>query len=252
LAFTGGAVVTAAHPLWIGGLALGEYFTGLTRDDVGGLRYLYAGKDGTWNNRNIENLIVGTTGSGFGDCPWCPVGGTNTVSTNGVMDLALRPGVDKITFQLGQYDSLLGSFITVTNQYDDRFYTNSKVIKQTTERVLTQPDILFSAEDLGLNAAGVPWLIRRTDTVAWINNNALNGQAALDGPGVIQPQVVITYSKLGPYYYNWTSRFPESLQEAGAWRGALWGSFDGTANPPVIFPDGFTVRDLEQLIFIGY
>jgi hypothetical protein len=251
LAFTRGAVVSAGDGLWIGWLGRGEYFTGLTRDDVGGLRYLYAGS-GAWRNPNNENLIPGTT-AGQGDCPWCPVGGTNVVSTNTVVDLALRPGVDKITFQLMQHDSLFGAFITVTNQYQDRYYTNSALETQTAQRVLTQPDILFTAEDLGLDAFGNVYMIRRSSTAGWVNNDALNGQATWNGPGVIQPQVVISFSNLGPYFSNWAPGNAFSLLEAGAFRGSLWGSFDGTTNPPVIFPEGYiNIEGLEQRVLTGF
>lgn len=248
LAFTDSAVVSTADGLWQRGLASGQFFTGLTRDDVGALRYLY-GKSGSWRNSNIENLIPGTTGSGqSGDCPWCPVGGTNTVSTNTVVDLAPRPGVDKITFKLAKYDSIFGFFITVTNQYTDQYLTNSTLKTQTTERVLIQPDILFSAEDLGLTDKGNPITIARTDTANWANNDALNGQATLAGPGVIQPQVVITFSKLGPYIYNWTPNF---LDEVNGFPGFLWGSFDGSTNAPVVFPDGVSIQYLEQQVLSG-
>jgi hypothetical protein len=238
LAFSYTAVVSA-------GYGSGEFYTGVTRDDVGGLRYLY-GKSGRWANPNIENLIPGTTSSdqNSGDCPWCPVGGTNEVGT--VIDLALRPGVDKITFKLARYDSLFGLFITVTNEYTDTYYTNSTLKTQNTQRVLTQPDILFAAEDLGIKEKGLPILSRRTNTDGWVNNDPLNGQSTLAGPGVIQPQVVITFSKLGPYLVN---QQPSYLDEALADAGQVWGSFDGTTNPPVVFPDGASIQELIQQVF---
>jgi len=249
LAFTHRAVVSISGGLWGRGAGFGGFVTGLTRDDVAGLRYLY-GKSGSWRNLNIENLIPGTTGSGqnSGDCPWCPVGGTNTVSTNTVVDLALRPGVDKITFQLAKYDSTFGFFITVTNQYTDSYMTNGTLKTQTTQRVLTQPDILFSAEDLGLTADGFPFIWRRS-APNWVNNDALNSQAALAGPGVILPQAVITFSKLGPYIFNYSPNF---LDEAGGNPGMLWGFFDGTTNAPVVFPDGVSIQYLEQQVLSGH
>ena len=234
--------------MWGGAIGPGEFVTGLTRDDVAGLRYLY-GKSGTWRNLNIENLIPGTTGPGQSDCPWCPVGGTNTVSTNGVVDLALRPGVDKITFKLAKYDSMFGFFITVTNQYEDSYMTNYTLQTQTTQRVLIQPDILFSAEDLGLDVDGIPYRTRRS-TPNWVNNDALNGQAALAGPGVIQPQAVITFNKVGPHLFNYGP--PQNfLDESSGRSGFLWGFFDGTTNAPVVFPDGASIQELEQQVLGG-
>jgi hypothetical protein len=245
LAFTHRAVVSAADGFWGGNLQYGEFFTGLTRDDAGALRYLYRP-----SNYNTENLLAGTTGPGAGgNCPWCPVGGgTNAVPTNSVIDLALRPGVDKITFQAARYDSIFGAFIVTTNTTTDTYATNSTLATQTIERVLTRPDILFSAEDIGLDSAGNPVAISRTATSGWANNDALNGQAALNGPGVVQPQVVITFNKIGPYQFNYDPYF---LDEANSFAGFLWGSFDGTTNPPVVYPSGISIQDLEQQVLGG-
>jgi len=232
--------VASTVGLWGGIPASGEYFTGLTRDDVGGWRYLY-GASGRWLNPNIENLLPDTTGSQ--NCPWCPVTGTNNVGTNTVVDLALRPGVDKITFQLGRYDSMFGSFITVTNQYEDRYITNYTLKTQSTQRVLTQPDILFAAEDL-------LWaILTRTSTAGWINNDPINGSTTLDGPGVIPPPVTISFNKIGITYFNYN---PDFMDEVTAARNYVWGSFDGTTNAPVVFlPDGQTIQDLVQFVLGG-
>jgi len=249
LAFTFTAVASQSDRLWGGGLYSGESFSGLTRDDVGSLRYLYRP-----NNYNIENLIPGTTAAGLGSgSPWTPIYPTNVLGSNVVVDLALRPGVDKVAFQFRPNDSIFGNFATVTNQYTDTYVTNSTLKTQNTQRVLTQPDILFSAEDLGLTAAGTPNLARRTACAApvWVNNDALNGQAALAGPGQIQPQVVITFSKVGPYDINNDSS-PFFLGEAGAYLGFVWGSFDGTTNDPVVYPIGSSIQDLEQRVLGGY
>jgi hypothetical protein len=240
------------------GLGFGEFYVGLTRDDVGGLRYLYRP-----NNYNIENLIPGTTGGGFGGggsgSPWTPVtgGGTNNpTGTNSFVNAALRPGVDHITFQQAKYDSVQGVFVTVTNTYQDTFLTNSSLVTQTTQRVLTQPDILFSAEDLGLDANGVPIFVRRTiaGPTPWVNNNAINGQAALDGPGVINGQIVITFNKLGPFLFNFgpDPNGISFLDELSGFPGFVWGSFDGTTNDPVVYPIGSSIQALEQQVLGGH
>lgn len=227
-----------------GFLRIGEFYTGLTRDDVGGLRYLYRP-----SNYQFESLLAGTTsaGTGSGGSPWGLPGGTNTTSTNNVVDLAVRPGVDKITFKMGHYDSLVGSFIVTTNVYTDKFVTNSTLQSQTVQRILTQPDILFSAEDLGITD-GTPNVFGRTDTAGWVNNDATNGQATLDGPGVIQPQVVLTYSKIGPHFVNQPAAL---MDELNASAGFAWGSFDGSTNPPVVFPVGTSIQELEQQVLYG-
>lgn len=224
-------------------LGFGEYYTGLTRDDVGGLRYLYR-----TNNIQNENVVAGTTGTTSGS-PWAPVGGTNAPVVNAIADLALRPGLDKINFVKGRYDSLVGSFIAITNTSTDYYVSNGVVRSQTIQRVITQPDILLTAEDLDLDSGGAPIFVRRTDTGGWANNDALNGQATLDGPGVIQPSITISYSKVGPYFFNLAPAFLDDL--IAPLGGFVWGSFDGSTNAPIIFPDGTSIFELEQQIFYG-
>jgi len=239
------------------GLGFGEYYVGLTRDDVGGLRYIYRP-----NNYNVEDLIPGTTGGsifsgGSGGSPWTPVGGggTNNLFTNAVVGVALRPGVDHITFQQARYDSVLGNFITVTNRYQDRYITNSTQVTQNTERILTQPDLLFSAADLGLDAAGNPIFVRRTIATAppWVNNDAINGSEALDGPGVINGPIVLAFNKIGPHLFN-AGPFPSGnsfLDEFTSFQGFVWGSFGGTTNEPVVYPIGSSIQELEDRVFRG-
>ena len=221
----------------------GRYFTGLTRDDVGALRYIYRS-----SNYNVEQMLPGTEGAGLGGgtgspwTPWPPPGG----GTNNFVDTALRPGVDKVTFQEAQYDSLLGSFIVFTNVFTDTYVSNSALVSQSVQRLMVQADLLFAAADLGVNAAGVPIVLRRTDTSGWANNNALNSQVTLDGPGVIQPQVTITFSSVGPYLINAT---PFLLSETfNAFTGFVWGSFDSTTNPPIVYPNGLSIRMMEQMV----
>lgn len=222
-----------------GNLSYGNFYIGLTRDDVGGLRYSYRA-----SNRNIESVIPGTTGGGGG--PWSPVGGAATNFVN----IALRPGVDKITFVPTKYDSVLGNFITVTNTYKDTYITNSQAKTQNLQRVLTQPDILFAAADLGVGPDGSPGLVGRNP--GWVDNDTLNGQVTLSGPGQISPQIIIYFSNVGPWYYN---TWPFFLDEAsGGVNGhpiMAWGSFDGTTNEPVVYPIGTSIQDLEQWVLGG-
>lgn len=228
----------------INSLELGNFFVGLTREDVGGLRYLYRP-----TNYNIEDLVPGTTGRGAGGgAPWAPPGGSGS---NDVVTVALRPGVNHITFQQGQYDSLFGSFITLTNQYQDTYITNGASVTQTTERILTQPDILFSAADLGLSSGGTPISAVRTEAApsAWVNNDALNGQTTLAGPGVIGPQIDISFNKIGPWYINTEPFYLDEFHVRLI--GWVWGSFDGTTNAPVVYPIGSSIEDLERQVLGG-
>lgn len=234
------SVSSAADGLVSGFLNFGDFFTGLTRDDVGGLRYLYRPL-----NYNTEGLVFSNSVSS-GGIPWTPVGGSGTNFINE----ALRPGVDKITFVEGKNDSEFGPFIPVTYTYRDYYVTNNHLLKQSLRATLNRPDIIFSADDLEpLSTGGSPVIFRRTDTSGWANNSALNGQAGRAGPGVIQPQIEITINTIGPHLFNYD--FPDGIDflfEENGSAGFNWGSFDGTTNAPVVYPVGSTIEALEQQV----
>ena len=232
------------------GLGSGQYFRGLTRDDVGGLRFLLS------TNHMVFDTLLPTVlarAGGSSRSPWSPIlstnllllGGSNvtaisnivtTVGTNftNMVRTALRPGVDKITFQRV---NLLGTnFVPVTLRYTDRFInpTNGRVVKQPVERLVFQPDIIFTVRDLG-TVFEVPVLSARTDTSGWTNNAALNsfiGVNGLGGPGTIIPPVVISFSDMVPFFLNAIA----GGQDLDAFGPVLWGSFDGTDRPPVVYP----------------
>jgi hypothetical protein len=239
------------------GLLPGQFFSGLTFDDVGGLRFLL-----NTNNIVVENLLPDVTGgapAGGTSSPWAPFLGTtnfffigtnfffntNLFGTNNLRIQGLRPGVNKIRFQRVNYDSLLGrTFTTVTNRYLDTTISNARPVIQPVERRINQPDILFLAADLGVVPGPAPALLRRTGTAGWQNNDAINGNAAQGGPGVITPTVQISFSDQLPFFFNTTPVF------FGTFFGnIMWGSFDGSDTPPIVFPDysGFTVQDLRNV-----
>jgi hypothetical protein len=178
-------------------------------------------------------------------------GGTNNFgggTNNTGVTVALRPGVDKILFKPAKYDSVFGNFLTITNFYKDTYITNSHRIKQTTQRVLVQPDILFGAADIGAPQTDLNPMLART--INWVNNDLLNGQLLIGGPGIISPQVVITFSKVGPSQLNINPFF---LDEFNFFiRDFRWGSFDGTTNEPIVYPIGSTIADLEQQVLNGH
>jgi len=248
------AVEIQADPLQVGFTAVaagflgsGEYYTGLTRDDMGGLRHLY-GSTNPLEHWHVETLLPETTGPTTSS-PWNPIGGTNVVSTNSIVSQALRPGVEKITFKQGKYDSLLGAFIVVTNTWEDTYISGGIKRKQNVQRVVAAPDVLLVADDLGLTTGGFPVLFRRTDTSGWINNDAINGATTLPGPGVISPTATFSYSKVGPYFMN---QDPFLLDESAVlFPGVLWGHFDGTTNAPIIFPSGSSIQSLKAEAIYG-
>ncbi len=207
-----------------GDVEIGHFFSGLslTRDDVGGLAYLYS-----TNNIALENLLPDVRGYG--------ANATNFVGN------ALRPGVDKITFQQMNYLSpTVHTFATVTNQYVDTYITNGVAQQQTLERVLTQPDILFTAKYIGANT------VSRTGTTNWVNNGIIGH----DGPGVIQPPVVINFNRLGPSIQFQGGNYPSS--SGGFPVFPVWGSFDGTTNAPIAFPVASLSTNATEFHFLLY
>jgi len=239
------AVASTIDGFWGGFLNYGQFITGLTRDDVSGIVYIY-----NRNNYNVENLVPGSI-AGNGGAIWSPV---DQVGTN-VVDGGLRPGVDKLQFRRGHFDSLFGRYLETTNRYTDTYVTNSVARQQGVIRVLNDPDILFRAADLGPSGDGTPFAIFRTTAAdpIWINNSELNsagGFGTIAGPGQIQPRVEITFNRVGPYIVNDDSA-PVFLQEAGGLRGYVWGSFDGTTNAPVVYPFGASVEELENQVLQG-
>jgi len=249
-----------------GAIFAGEYYFGLTHDDVGGLRYLY-----NRNNLATEQLVTSpsstvTGGQRFsgGGSPWAAyvgltnltlgtnvIGNPNAVGTNLVIT-GLRPGINRLNFRRARFDSLLGQFIQpITNDYNDLVISNSRPVIQPVLRTLTQPDIIFTCEDLGRVQNLVPVLTARTDTTGWQNNDALNGSdlatgPAFGGPGVITPQVFIRFSDQLPYFSNTN---PDFLSGEDFLLGSgVWGSFDENSETPIIYPafGGLTLEDIQR------
>ncbi|MGC8886732.1 MAG: hypothetical protein ACP5MG_06200 [Verrucomicrobiia bacterium] len=240
------------------GVLPGEFFTGLTRDDVGGLRYIYRA-----DNFNVEQMPPTVTnyiasGLGQGYTIYFPTnytqnaGLTNLLGnlTNAPIATGLRPGLEKITFQRGNYDSLLGQFF-ITNVYDyvDYVITNNTLVKQNVRRVVTTPDILFLAEDLGVvQAGGVLSPVELNRTAGFVSNAQLNGQTAQAGPGVIRGPITMSFTTLYPAFLNDTGYF--FLTEDAAIRSAVWGSFDGSTNAPIVYPNYISIRDIERQVLL--
>lgn len=238
---TGPTAVAAFVGQYTSSYGSGQFYTGLTRDDVAGLRYLY-----NKQNYNIQGLPDNTVtnASGGGGPAWTPVG------SGAVVDVALRPGVDKIVLKELKFDSTLGFFIPVTNNFKDTYITNSHSIRQVVGRAINQPDFVFSAADMNRGLA------LRTDTGNWVNyagtNTISGGEATITGgPGIILPPMVFTFNKVGPYVINQYSGSSFLMDEASGSPGFVWGAFDGSTNAPYIFPNGYDIRLLEAQVLQG-
>ena len=240
----------------------GGSFSSLTYDDAGGIRYLYA-----TNNFNTENLlpsvaVTATAAATATGSPWSPVGVTNilTVVGSGAVNTAVRGGIDKVTFVRVDFDSLLGiGFAGVTNTWTDQYIPASSqttvLQSQTLARSIVRPDIIISAADLGLIAGQFPVEIRRVDG-NFINNDAINGLAGQNGPGLLTVpfQLRVDFTTQLPYYLavNPTSVVGPPVFGTPNWTflySGVWGWFDDTAIHQV-FPDflNLQIADLERMI----
>jgi len=226
----------------------------LTRDDAGGLRFLLSPNNIVFET-TLPTVTVGGRASAVGSStaqtgvsPWIPflnvtnlatnvvTTPTNTTTTNINLNIALRGGVDKITFQRVNFDSVLGTtFTPITHRYQERIINaNGQLVSRSATRTISRPDIIFAVDDLGVTPGGGPFPFARTVVSGWTNNAALNTSVAgaLGGPGIIVPPIEIIFSDLIPSFVN-TQNFPNDGDGAS---GFLWGSFDGTDRPPVVFP----------------
>jgi len=255
----------------------GMFYSGLTRDDVGGLRYLY--HPGTVA---VEQLPTGTTlkttqtvieiGSGGGGSQgsWTPYYGVGVVAGGGAtnaavaVNAAVRRGVDKIQFVRGDVGNpILANFTRpVVVRYADSYSTNGvqgTFRTQSVERTLTQPDIIFAAGDLGNSATGlpIPIAVRRV-TDGLLNLSALNTlQSATTGseepplgPGIIDvgaTALVISFARVGLTELN--SNAFDNLTEEQGFTSFMWGSYDGSTNAPIVFPVGrANLRMVESIV----
>jgi len=159
-------------------------------------------------------------------------------------NVALRQGIEKVTFIRRNYDSLLGQFFApITNYYTSTIVTNNTVVQQRIRRIVTQPDILFSASDLTAPFPYIPTVTRSTPIYG--TNGVLPNLA---GPGTIEGLVNVQFNKVGPIYLN--GSYPFAIDELSSVLDFVWGSFDGTTNAPVVYPTGTSIYNLENQVLI--
>jgi len=163
--------------------------------------------------------------------------------------VGLRQGMDRFTFVRQNYDSLLGRFFhPITNRYTLVGVTNSTAVPQTFERVVTQPDFLFTAEErMALDVNGN--LISGFRSNPNFDTSQINNPQLVAGPGTIQPAVTIEFTKVVPYWENFGSTNNPS-NEGNALNSFVWGSFDASANPPIVYPSSVSIANLENQVLI--
>lgn len=236
-------------------LLSGMYWTTLTRDDMGGIRYIYR-KD-NYNVETLPNSATFVTGG-----TWGAPGGTNGLGTNLLVNTSIRPGVGRVRFQRAHFDSLFGFFLPVTNRWEDTYITNGTLRTQYIERALQAPDILIHAGDLGGDETASGTIIGvQYDTVNWIYGNTNSGGTNITGGGITlgpgtvaladgaAPSFTLTFPTINEF---WLNTYPlDGMDEVSALHFYGWGSFDGTTNEPVIYPVGVEVRDIERFVLQG-
>jgi hypothetical protein len=157
----------------------------------------------------------------------------------------LYQGLQKLQFVQASYDSLIGQYFEpVTNTYNAVFVTNYLSVKQTFQRVVTAPDIVFSAADMTAGPGGVPAITLLANSEPAYSKDPASIYHAQGGPGVINPGGSVTYNKVGPVYYNESPTYLNGTNYPFGSRFFLYGSFDGTTNTPVVYPDANSLARL--------
>ena len=164
----------------------------------------------------------------------------------------LYQGIGRIQFVRANYDSLLSQFFQpITNIYSMIVVTNNQPSVQFFQRVVTTPDFLFSATDqtAGPDAIPINSVFSRN-----VNFNTANVYPGLAGPGTIDPSTTVAFNKVGPVYYNVGPAYltgpnnPANLDQLDFY--FVWGSFDGSTNDPVVYPDGTSIANLAAEVLI--
>jgi hypothetical protein len=166
-----------------------------------------------------------------------------TCETNTV---ALRQGVQKISFVRHDFDSLFNRFfVPVTNNYSVIAVTNNAPIVQRFQRIVTQPDILITAADLLNDIPNIRTVDQRNSAPIFTNQPSVTIPAQA-GPGTIQGPYTLTFNKNGPVRLNTGPFFTD---EQSAILYFAWASFDGSTNDPVVFGTS-SLSELSQQVMI--
>lgn len=180
-----------------------------------------------------------------------PIDCTSTTPNPG-----LYQGIGKVKFVRADFDSLLGqTFRPVTNNYTMVLLTNSQLVTQQFQRVVTVPDILISAADITPN---YPFFNATEESSPTFVHDP--GYAGSAGPGTITPptggSVGFTFNKVGDIFLNGsltalgydTNAFFPLNQTVQSQFGVIWASFDATTNPPFVY--GMDLQNLGNQAII--
>ncbi|EEF61501.1 Ig domain-containing protein [Pedosphaera parvula] len=160
-----------------------------------------------------------------------------------------REGIDHIKFVRVDLDPISGRIKNgpITNIYHlvSVNQTNPQPTIQTFIRVLNFPDWLFSGiEDPSpLGDAAVYREFPRFTPVPNFGTNA--------GPGILQGPVDFLFNINGPLIVNFysTNFFLNGLPQAQGQTNFVWGSFDSSTNAPIVYPESYTITNIDNLLF---
>ena len=250
----------------------GLFYTGLTRDDVGAIRYMYRPQNVNWQSAPTGTVGSGAGGSGSASTvsPWSAAGfsvsipnaaspwyyyggisqtnGNISIGNTNFLAVGGRQGPGKVSFVRVDTDPLIGRYLNpVTINYPEIVIgTNGAPVGQVASRTITQPDILFTAADIGAipnNAQPYVYAVRGT-TFERVVNPGVGTAFPPDGPGIQQPGIQVVLNKVGPWNLN-----IRNTDQVAAIKGFVWGSFDGTTNAPIVYPQGVQLQELEARLF---
>jgi hypothetical protein len=175
-------------------------------------------------------------------CGNVTTGGTSTTNAPGLYE-----GIGKVQFVKTSYDSLIGQFYQfVTNTYQMVRVVNNQTVSQTYQRVVTSPDILITAADLVSGPNGLPENVPGGRSDLTFQSDAANGLA---GPGTIISGTTVSYNKAGSVNLN--TGTSGLNQTNGILESFVWGSFDGTTNAPVVYPNGISLANLANQVLVN-
>jgi len=166
-------------------------------------------------------------------------------------------GIERIHFvkiSTENLEPLTGLYIQpITNTYTMNVVSNHVIHVQTFYRVVTQPDIVLSAFD-DAQANTFDGTVTRT-APNFDTGTVLPG---LSGPGVINGPVQFDFNKVGTAWWNGPFTDTNDLifgagAEVNQLTGIpalLWASFDGTTNPPILYPNTASLQELQSQMII--
>jgi len=163
---------------------------------------------------------------------------------------SLYEGVQKILYVKADFDSLLGQFFQpITNNYTMVMITNSQASVASFQRVVTAPDVVFSAADF---IAANTFDGTATRDITFDQDNIGTGLA---GPGTINPRTTISFNKVGDAFenlYNLTSLSADGIDTFGYYQTPVvqWASFDASTNDPVLYPNGTSIQNLQNQVLV--